>query len=147
MIAHPAIRRRGEAGSVAVEMAVTLSALLLLIAGAVEFSLALWNWNSMLLAVEEAGRYAMLYNPTSLQNGNLTLAQVCPSGVASVTLYNCAVAWANQNWGSPYGITCTDPSTGSPCTGSSTQMVFRATYTFNFITSVSLSRAIQVPVI
>ncbi len=89
----------------------------------------------------------MLYNPTSLQNGNLTLAQVCPSGVTSVTLYNCAVAWANQNWGSYYAINCTDPSTGNACTESSTQMVFKATYTFNFINSVSLSRAIQVPVI
>jgi Flp pilus assembly protein TadG len=39
MTRRPLIRRRREAGSVAVEMAVTLSALLLLIVGAVEFSL------------------------------------------------------------------------------------------------------------
>ncbi len=57
------------------------------------------------------------------------------------------MAWANQNWGSYYAINCTDPSTGNACTGSSTQIVFKATYTFNLITSVSLSRAIQVPVL
>ena len=50
-------------------MAVTLSALLFLILGAIQFGIVFWNWNSMLLAVEEAGRYAMLYNPTNFPNG------------------------------------------------------------------------------
>ena len=50
-------------------MAVTLSALLFLILGAIQFGIVFWNWNSMLLAVEEADRYAMLYNPTNFPNG------------------------------------------------------------------------------
>ena len=147
MIPHPAIRRGGEAGSVAVEMAVTLSAFLFLILGVIQFGIVFWNWNSMLLAVEEAGRYAMLHNPTSFPNFPTAPNGATICSLATPTLANCAVAWANQNWGSPYAITCTDPSTGNACTTSSTKMVFTATYTFNFITSVSLSRAIQVPVI
>jgi hypothetical protein len=39
-----------------------MSVLLLLIVGSVEFGRAFWTYNTMLLAVEEAGRYAMTYN-------------------------------------------------------------------------------------
>lgn len=142
MSERPLIRRGGEEGSVAVEMAITLSALLLLVFGAIQFALVFWNWNTMLLAAEEAGRYTMLYNPTMLGNTGITLADVCPSGAASVTLPDCAVAWADQNYGSLYDITysgdCTDA--GGDCT-------FTATYKFEFLNSVSLSRSIQVPVI
>jgi hypothetical protein len=131
MIRRPAIRRR-ESGSVAVELAVTLSALLFLILGAIQFSIVFWNWNSMLLAVEEAGRYVMLYNSTNFPNG--------PPGCAD-TLANCAVSWANQNLGGNFTVTCP-----SPCPNGTT-MTFEATYTFNLITSFSLSRAIQVPLL
>ena len=132
MIRRPTIRRRGEAGSVAVEMAVTLSALLFLILGAIQFGIVFWNWNSMLLAVEEAGRYAMLYNPTNFPGG--------PPGCAD-TLANCATTWANQNLGGNFTVTCP-----APCPNGQT-MTFKATYTFNFITSIDLSRAIQVPLL
>jgi Flp pilus assembly protein TadG len=146
MIRRPLIRRRAEAGSVAVEFALILPALLFAILGAIQFGIVFWNWNSMLLAVEEAGRYAMLYNSTNLQNANLTIAQVCPSGVTTVSLANCAIAWANQNLGSPYSVTCSDGcDAGGNATGST--MTFKAAYTFNFITSFSLSRAIQVPLL
>src|SRR5438309_184268 len=58
-------RRRGwDEGAVAVEAAVTLSALLLLIFGIIEFGTAFWQWNTMLLAVEQAGRYAMVHRAT-----------------------------------------------------------------------------------
>jgi hypothetical protein len=132
MTRRPDIRGRSEAGSVAVEMAVTLSALLLLILGAVQFGIVFWSWNSMLLAAEEAGRYAMLYNPTNFPNG--------PPGCAG-GLANCAIDWANQNLGSNYNITCS-----SPCPSGGT-MTFTANYTFNLITSFTLTRAVQVPVL
>jgi hypothetical protein len=134
MIKRPIIRRRAEEGAVAVELAVTLSALLFLILGAVQFGIVFWNWNSMLLAVEEAGRYAMLYNSTTFPGG--------PPGCAQ-TLAQCAVTWANQNLGSEYTITS---STGTDATGNPT-LTFKATYTFDLITNFSLSRAIEVPVI
>jgi TadE-like protein len=131
---RPTIRRHGEEGSVAVEMAITLSALLLLIFGAVQFALVFWNWNTMLLGVEEAGRYAMLYNATTFPSG--------PPGCAD-TLAVCAADWGNQNSGNLYNITS---ATGKDADGNPT-LTFTATYTFDFINSFSLSRSIQVPAI
>jgi Flp pilus assembly protein TadG len=131
---------RAEDGEVAVEGAVTMLALVFLILGSVQFGLVFWNWNTMLLAVEEAGRYAMLYNPNN-PTSSQALATNC--NVATKTLANCAVAWANQNWGNNFTVSCT-----AGCAGTAgTNMTFTATYTFNFINSISLSRGIQVPLI
>jgi Flp pilus assembly protein TadG len=132
--------RHAEEGAVAVEAAVTFLVLMFLIVGSVQFGLVFWNWNTMLLAVEEAGRYAMLYNPTNYPNGPPSAS--CSLG--SPTLATCAQAWGNQNWGNNFGggVSCTAPS-GSPLT-----MTCTATYTFNiYIASITLSRGIQVPVI
>ena len=93
----------------------------------------------MLLAVEEAGRYAMLYNPTNYPSGPPSAS----CSVATPTIANCAVAWANKNWGNNFTVSCT-----AGCAGTvGTNMTFTATYTFNFINSISLSRGIQVPLI
>jgi Flp pilus assembly protein TadG len=130
---------RAEDGEVAVEGAVTMLALVFLILGSVQFGLVFWNWNTMLLAVEEAGRYAMLYNPTNYPSGPPSAS----CSVATPTIANCAVAWANQNWGNNFTVSCT-----AGCAGTvGTNMTFTATYTFNFINSISLSRGIQVPLI
>ena len=51
-----------DAGSAAVEAALIMSALLLAAVGTVETARALWTYNTMLIAVEQAGRYAMMYN-------------------------------------------------------------------------------------
>jgi Flp pilus assembly protein TadG len=118
--------RSEEGGAVAVEAAITLSALLFLLLGAIQFGLVYFAWNTMLLAAEEAGRYAMLYHdyPTN------------PPGCVG-TLASCAVSWANQNWGSNFTITSgTDPACA---------MTFTATYTFNLITPISLSRYVCIP--
>jgi Flp pilus assembly protein TadG len=144
MIRKPTLWR-SESGATVVEMAVTMSVLLFLILGAVQFGLFFWHWNMMLLAAEEAGRYAMLYNPQTfidLQSANLNLGQFCPGGG---TLPQCAAAWAAKNWGNIYTITPTTTTVaGDPNT---TYYTFTATYNFNFLYSFSMSRAIQVPVI
>jgi Flp pilus assembly protein TadG len=131
---------RAEDGEVAVEGAVTMLVLMALIVGSVQFGLAFWNWNTMLLAVEEAGRYAMLYN-----SNNPASSQVC---AAPQTLATCAQAWGNQNWGNIFtnagqpGVSCTT-SPGAPPT-----MTCTAYYNVNiYITSITLSRGIQVPLI
>jgi Flp pilus assembly protein TadG len=129
---------RAEDGELAVEGAVTMLALVFLILGSVQFGLVFWNWNTMLLAVEEAGRYAILYNPTNYPNG--PPASSC--NVAGLPLDQCAVAWANQNWGNNFTVT---PSTTDPnCPAGIT---FTAAYTFNFINSISLRRGICVPLL
>ena len=131
MIWKKSPRRHAEEGATAVEAAVTISALLFLVLGAVQFGIAYWNWNTMLLAVEEAGRYAMLYNTTNFPNG----PPGCNSGLAA-----CAIAWANtQNMGNLFTIRSSVPGAG--------QLTFTATYTFNFVTTISLQRQVTVPVI
>src|ERR1700745_1123547 len=88
-------------GATAVEVGITMSALLFLLLGSIQFGLVLWNWNTMLLAVEEAGRYAMLFHnePSDRPSPNCT--------VSSPPLAKCAVDWANsQNWGNDFTLTC-----------------------------------------
>jgi len=123
---------------VALEAALTILPLMLLILGSIQFGLVLWTWNAMLLAVEEAGRYAMLYNPTTYPNG----PPAANCSAATATLANCAAAWGNQNWDNIFTVSCTSGCIGAPPT-----MTFTATYTFTFINSISLSRSIQVPLI
>jgi Flp pilus assembly protein TadG len=57
-------RRGWDEGSTAVETAIVIAVLCTLIFGILEFGMALWQWNTMLLAVQQAGRYAMINNAT-----------------------------------------------------------------------------------
>ncbi|HWX32968.1 MAG TPA: TadE/TadG family type IV pilus assembly protein [Steroidobacteraceae bacterium] len=123
--------RSEEGGAVAVEAAITLSALLFLLLGAIQFGLAYFAWNTMLLAAEEAGRYAMLFH--AFPNN--------PPGCAD-TLPNCAIAWANQNFGNIFPVTAGTNATNCP-----SGMTFTATYTFNIVTPISLTRYVCVPLI
>ena len=130
--------RSEEGGAVAVEAAITLSALLFLLLGAIQFGLAYFAWNTMLLAAEEAGRYAMLfhnYPGTILSGPNANN----PPGCAD-TLANCAVAWANQNFGNIFPVT---PDIADPNCPSG--MSFTATYTINLVTPIALSRYVCIP--
>src|SRR5947208_2872836 len=56
------LRRGWDDGSTAVEAAVVFSLLFTLSFGIVEFGMALWQWNTMQLAVLDAGRFAMVNN-------------------------------------------------------------------------------------
>jgi hypothetical protein len=122
---------REEQGAVSVEAAVTVSALLFLVLGAIQIGLLYFTWNTMLLAAEEAGRYAMLYHryPNN------------PPGCAD-TLANCAVLWANQNFGNVFPVTA-DPADPNCLPG----MSFTAAYTINIIIPISLTRYVCVPLI
>jgi Flp pilus assembly protein TadG len=55
-------RRGSEEGSVAVETTIVLAVLLALMFGIIEFGTTFFQWNTMVLAVEEAGRFIMLNN-------------------------------------------------------------------------------------
>lgn len=140
-------RRGKEEGSAAVEAALVLPILLLFIIGSVEFGRALWTYHTMLLAVEEAGRYAMVYGASP----NLLSSASCPN-VTTVTLSNCAVAKANA-YLAAYGGTGV---TVSPSEDSSTppNLTITATYPFNFVTPgllpygpITLSSQVTVPTI
>jgi len=55
-------RRGSDEGAVAVEGALLLPVFFLLLLGVIEFGAVFWQWNTMLLAVEQAGRYVMVNN-------------------------------------------------------------------------------------
>lgn len=83
-------------GSAAVESSIVLSALLLLIVGSIEFGRVLWTGNTMLLAVQEAGRFAMISNdPPPISCGAQSQTPSCPAP-SNTPLANCAAALAQQ---------------------------------------------------
>jgi TadE-like protein len=89
-------RQRTEDGAVAVETGILASVLVLLIFGALELADAWWTYNTMLLAIGEAGRYAMIYD-----NGLPPVCSAqksvprCPAP-SDTPLANCAAARAQQ---------------------------------------------------
>ena len=111
-----------------------------------------WTWNTMLLAIEEGGRYAMIYNPTNYTCGPPppscpgSPTQPCPSNNAITavtwTLAQCAVAKAIRilsTYLAPTVVTRHVHDGPSGCTTvSSTVMTIEGTFTFNIIGSSSL---------
>jgi Flp pilus assembly protein TadG len=137
-------RRGKEEGSAAVEAAIVLPILLLFMIGSVEFGRAFWTYHTMLLAVEEAGRYAMVYAASP----SLLTSASCPSG--TVDLADCARSRANT-YLSNYGATGVNV-TASPDTSTPPNLIITATYTFNFVTPlllpfgpINLSSQVTVP--
>ena len=138
------LRRGKEEGSAAVEAGLVLPILLLFVVGSVEFGRALWTYHRMLLAVEEAGRYAMVYGASP----SLLTSASCPSG--PITIADCAVARANT-YLTTYGATGVSVSSSEDAS-SPKNMTITATYTFNFITPgllpfgpINLSSQVKVP--
>jgi Flp pilus assembly protein TadG len=99
-------RRGWDEGATAVEAAITFSLLFSLIFGIADFGMALWQWNTMELAVLQAGRYAMVNNGTittataeaqmQVVLPSATVSCPLPSSPAAGTWYICA---ATQNTG------------------------------------------------
>ena len=56
-------RRGWNEGATAVETAVSLLALIMVVLGIIQLGIAFYNMNTMQLVVEEAGRYAMVNYP------------------------------------------------------------------------------------
>jgi Flp pilus assembly protein TadG len=142
--------RDADDGATAVEAGVVILVLVTLMVGSMEYGRAFWTWNTMVLAVQEGGRYAMVYNPTSYSSG--PPAASCPSA-GTVTLANCAVARANE-YLSAYGTPSVSVSCTAGCSGTPTSMTLSATYTFNFILPaflpygpITLSSQVTVPLI
>jgi Flp pilus assembly protein TadG len=128
-------RRSGhaaDAGSAAVEAALIMSALLFGAVGAVETARALWTYNTMLIAVEQAGRYAMMYNhrPPAIC-ATQTQASQCPA-LSNTPVANCS-AWYAQQVLAAYrtpsiGVSVTVDTTTSPAT-----VTICASHSFDFI--------------
>jgi Flp pilus assembly protein TadG len=107
-------------GAVAAEAAITLSVLILMILGIVEFGTALYSWNTMQLAVEQSGRYVMIKNGNCNTSCAVSQMQLVLTGAASCTIPTAGqiCVYATTTAGSP-----PSPST----------MALTAAYNFNFI--------------
>ena len=138
-------RRGREEGSAAVEAAFVLPLLMLFVIGCIEFGRVLWTYHTMLLAVEEGGRYAMVYGASP----TLLTAASCPN-VGTVNLANCTAARANTYLANYHGTGITATATADASTPPN--MTVSATYTFNFVTPllrsygpINLSSRVIVP--
>jgi Flp pilus assembly protein TadG len=136
---------RSEEGATAVEAAIVLSTFLVIALGLVEFAMAYWNYSTMLLAVDEGGRSAMVYNPVSYPNGPpapcpaQTQAPGCPSLTAGA-LENCTAARAQTvltNYNAPSTVAVSakliPPSGAFPA-----KMNICASYSFGFMAATLL---------
>jgi Flp pilus assembly protein TadG len=115
---------RSTAGAVAVEMAVVAPTFLLFTLGTLEFGRAFYVWNSMERAVEEGGRYAMIY-----QNGNSSWG---PAGnTCTTSLTSCTQAYAQSLMPAGSTVTVTVTSAAATSTYPATITV-TATCAFTF---------------
>jgi Flp pilus assembly protein TadG len=109
--------RRQDQGTAAIEAAFIAPILFLAILGIVEFGMALWQWNTMLLAVEQTGRYVMVNNAS------------CDTSCAQIQMQ--AVL--------PAASVCATPTTGQICVsasksaGTPSTMTLTAAYNFNLL--------------
>jgi Flp pilus assembly protein TadG len=109
-------KRRRDEGAAAIEAALILPVLFLFVLGIAQCGMALWQWHTMLLAVEQAGRWAMINNADT----NL---------VADVENQMQLVL--------PTAAVCTTPTSGQTCVsasitaGTPSTMTLSAAYSFS----------------
>jgi len=125
-------RHAAEAGTAAVEAAVIMSVLLLAVVGGVETARALWTYNTMLTAVEQAGRYAMMYNhrPPAICMPQSQASQ-CPA-LSNTPLANCS-AWYAQQMLAAYRAPAVAVSVAVDTTTSPAMITICASHSFDFI--------------
>jgi Flp pilus assembly protein TadG len=132
VIRSPRSRRRAEAGSAAVEGALTMSVLLLTVVGTAEFARLLWTYNTMVLTVEEAARYAMRYpHAAPMSCASQVGAAECPAA-SDTLLANCSASYAQQAL-SAYQLPNVSISVAEDATSSPTTATVCASYSFDFI--------------
>jgi Flp pilus assembly protein TadG len=124
--------RSAEEGSAAVEAGVVMSVLLLLVVGSMEFGRAFWTHNTMLLAVEEASRYAMTYGHGSAPTCAAQNPAANCSPPSNTPVANCAASRAQQILSayqlSNIGVSVSEDTSTLPST-----ITVCANYSFDFI--------------
>lgn len=128
-------------GATAVEMALVVLAVIVLILGMVEFAMAYWVQHNLLLAVEEVGRYAMVNNANPLFTTTVAYQDVCQVLTGSTS--GCITPAANKSCSPAGGQYCVNATTANGT------MTLTASYGFNFIeltgSSLTLTSRITVP--
>jgi len=120
-----------DEGAAAVEGAITIAILIAIVFGVIAFGRAVWQWNTVMLAVQEAGRYVMIHKPCS---------DSCAEGQMQNVLGGAAQAPKCTLSG---GGAIMDPTPGNICvyaTPSASTMMLTAIYAFsNVIVPADLS--------
>jgi len=153
MIGGDPCRFGAEQGTAAVEASITISALLLLIVGSIEFGRAMWTYDTMLLAVEEAGRYAMVYHQgPPVTCAAQSQAPRCPT-LSNTPLANCSAAFAQQVL-SAYLASDIDVSVAEDTTSSPATITICTSHSVDFVAPqllpygpLNLTRQLTVPLI
>jgi Flp pilus assembly protein TadG len=124
--------RSAEEGAAAVEASVLMSVLFLLIVGSMECGRAFWIHNTMLFAVEEAGRYAMTYkHAATVTCPAQSQADNCPRQ-SDTPIANCSAARARQVL-SDYQVPNISVSVSEDATTLPATVTVCASYSFDFI--------------
>jgi Flp pilus assembly protein TadG len=144
----PSRATSAEAGTTTVEAGVTISVLLLVILGIAEFGQTFWTYNTVLLAVEEAGRYAMVHNQSPSDTcAAQSQAPQCPT-LSNTQLANCSAQRA-QHVLSGYGPSSIDVSVSENTTSSPATITICASFWLHFVVygPINLTRQVTVPLI
>ena len=120
-------RRNWEEGATAVETAITISVLVTLVFGIIQFGTALWQWNTTLLAVQQAGRYAMINNATVTASDAQTQMQAVLPGATVCTLSGGSINPPTA------GSTCVYASTAAGISPAAPTMSLTAVYAYTVI--------------
>ena len=123
---------RCEEGAAAAETGLVMGVVLLLVVGTFECGRTFWTYNTMLLAVEQAGRYAMLHrNHLPQMCGAQIQAVNCPAA-SNTPLANCAASRAQEVlWNyqlRDIGVSVKEDATSVPPV-----ITICASYSFNFL--------------
>ncbi len=131
-------RRGRDEGASAVETALVLTVVFAVLFGLIEFATAFWQWNTMLFAVEQAGRCAMINNSKATNWWCGTTPLTCASQ------HSCAET-AMQSVLTTASASCLDlanPPAGQFCVSATTDtgptpptMTLTASFGFNFLTT------------
>jgi Flp pilus assembly protein TadG len=130
-----------------------MSTLFLAVVGTVECARALWTYNTMLVAVEQAGRYAMTsnYRPPAVCSAQVQAAQ-CPA-LSTIPQANCAAWYARQVLGA-YRAPGVAVSAALDAATSPPTMTICASYSFDFVAPqllpygpIQLTSRVTVPVL
>ena len=103
------------------EAALVISVLMTLLFGIIGFGYAFWQWNTMMLAVEQAGRYVMINNTCN------TSCAVSQMQLVLTTASSCTTPTAGQICVSATTAPATTPPT----------MTLTSAYNFNLVPLIS----------
>lgn len=122
--------RQCEQGATMVEMGVVMSVAVLFILGMIEFALAYYYQHDLLIAVEQAGRYAMIQGQSNIDT--TTVATNAASLVCNVLGSPCTNVTAGGVCSQTAGQYCVKADLATGANGTK-MLTMTANYAFSFI--------------